>query len=327
MSTGSKISIAMAVYNGERFIREQLDSLVRQTRPPDELVVSDNASTDRTVEIVRDFAVRAPFPVRLFINDSNLGVSRNFERAMLKCAGEIIFLCDCDDVWYPEKIRIMTDALANSPHAAVAVCNADIVDAALKPLGETVWNVYNFKAVRTDRAALERSQILNPTIPAAANCLAIRAKTRDVVLPLPDSDQVLRGWFDRYLVWTAVLLGAGGILLVDRALLAFRQHEHNTSGNATASVGVRLAALWKARHKRALPIVPVLIEHLEKAETRRLPPSELRAALLQHWRTRYLLPKNRIARIPHIANELFARRYHRFSSGIRTAVKDLIFVH
>lgn len=63
----------MAVYNGERFIREQLDSFVRQTRLPDELVVSDNASTDRTVEIVREFAARAPFPVRLFINDSKEG--------------------------------------------------------------------------------------------------------------------------------------------------------------------------------------------------------------------------------------------------------------
>jgi len=317
----------MAVYNGERFIREQLDSFVRQTRLPDELVISDNVSSDRTVEIIRDFAARAPFPVRLFINDSNIGVSKNFERAMLKCAGEIIFLCDCDDVWYPEKIRIMEDGLANSPHAALAVCDADIVDAALKPLGETVWNAFNFKAVRTDRTALERGQILNPTIPTAANCLAIRSKTRDVVLPLPDCDQVLRGPFDRYLVWTAVLLGAGGILPIDRPLLAFRQHEHNASGNATASVGVRLAAMWKGRHKRVLPLVPVLIENLEKAESRGLPPSELRAAVLQHWRTRYLLPKNRIARIPHIANELCSRRYHRFSSGIRTAVKDLIFVH
>ena len=72
----------MAVYNGERFIGEQFESFVRQTRLPDELVVSDNASTDRTVEIVRDFAARAPFPVWLFINDSNIGVTKNFERVL-----------------------------------------------------------------------------------------------------------------------------------------------------------------------------------------------------------------------------------------------------
>ena len=60
MSATSRISIAMAVYNGERFLREQLDSFIRQTRLPDELVVSDNASTDRTVEIVREFVVAAP---------------------------------------------------------------------------------------------------------------------------------------------------------------------------------------------------------------------------------------------------------------------------
>lgn len=87
----------MAVYNGERFIREQLDSFLRQTRRPHELVVSDNASSDRTVEIVREFAGRSPFPVRLFINERNIGVTKNFERAIREPSGDIIFLSDCDD--------------------------------------------------------------------------------------------------------------------------------------------------------------------------------------------------------------------------------------
>jgi len=113
VSTGSKISIAMAVYNGDRFIGEQLESFVRQTRLPDELVVSDNASTDRTVEIVRDFARRAPFKVRLVINDRNLGAAKNFERAITECTGDVIFLSDCDDVWYLNKVSVMGQASPN----------------------------------------------------------------------------------------------------------------------------------------------------------------------------------------------------------------------
>src|ERR1022692_1712085 len=96
LSAISHISLAMAVYNGERFIGEQLESLARQERLPDELVISDDGSSDRTVEIVRDFAARVPFPVRLLIHDQNVGCTKNYERAIRECSGEVIFLCDCD---------------------------------------------------------------------------------------------------------------------------------------------------------------------------------------------------------------------------------------
>jgi glycosyltransferase involved in cell wall biosynthesis len=128
-----KLSIAMAVYNGEHFIQEQLDSYARQSRLPDELVVSDNASVDSTVDIVRDFAERAPFRVGLFVNERNLGVSKNFENAIDKCTGDIIFLSDCDDVWYPDKLKVMEKAFLRWPTAAVATCNADLVDEFLRP--------------------------------------------------------------------------------------------------------------------------------------------------------------------------------------------------
>jgi glycosyltransferase involved in cell wall biosynthesis len=144
VSTGSKVSIAMAVYNGERFIQEQLDSFLRQIRLPDELVVSDNASTDRTVEIVREFSECAPFRVRLFINNHNLGVAKNFERAIEESSGDLIFLSDCDDVWYPEKVVVMEQLLAKNQHIAIALCDADIVDEALHPSGQRVWQSCRF---------------------------------------------------------------------------------------------------------------------------------------------------------------------------------------
>src|ERR1700751_1590888 len=97
-----RVSIALAVYNGERFIAEQLESLANQTRLPDELIVSDDASTDQTVELIREFAARASFPVRLLLNDENVGCTRNFDRALRECNGDIIFLCDHDDVWYAD---------------------------------------------------------------------------------------------------------------------------------------------------------------------------------------------------------------------------------
>src|SRR3954454_19649281 len=97
-------SVALAVWNGERFIAEQLESIAEQSRPPDELVISDDGSSDDTVEIARRFARRAPFDVVIMPNQERIGHSDNFFRAMKACTGDLIALCDCDDVWHPDKL-------------------------------------------------------------------------------------------------------------------------------------------------------------------------------------------------------------------------------
>src|SRR3954470_19039846 len=91
-SPNNMFSVAMCTYNGARFLGAQLASVAAQTRPPDELVVCDDRSTDETADIVRAFASRAPFPVRLHVNEENLGSTKNFERALSFCEGEVIVL-------------------------------------------------------------------------------------------------------------------------------------------------------------------------------------------------------------------------------------------
>ena len=82
----------MCTYNGERFLAGQLASIAKQTRLPDELVVCDDRSTDRTVAMVREFAASATYPVRIFENEQNLGSAANFERAIRLCDGDLIAL-------------------------------------------------------------------------------------------------------------------------------------------------------------------------------------------------------------------------------------------
>jgi len=86
-----KVSIALCTYNGEKFLAEQLKSIAGQTRLPDELVICDDCSQDATVDIVRGFAKVAPFSVRLLTNKTNAGSTKNFERAISLCEGDIIF--------------------------------------------------------------------------------------------------------------------------------------------------------------------------------------------------------------------------------------------
>ncbi len=99
-----KISVALATYNGAKFIREQLESVNAQTRPPDELVVVDDGSTDSTLEIIAEFAARARFPVSVHRNEHNLGYTTSFLSAASLCSGDWIAFCDQDDVWLPEKL-------------------------------------------------------------------------------------------------------------------------------------------------------------------------------------------------------------------------------
>ena len=137
-----KISVAMATYNGQRFIREQLESLGAQKRLPDELVVSDDRSTDRTLEVVEEFAHTAPFPVRIYRSERNLGFSDNFLRAAKLCKGDWIAFCDQDDIWLPNKLTVC-EQYTDMPHNDVVLVahNAEVVDESLARSGVRYLNV------------------------------------------------------------------------------------------------------------------------------------------------------------------------------------------
>src|SRR5258708_29962312 len=119
-----RISVAMCTYNGARFLAQQLESIVAQTRLPDELVVCDDVSADESPEIIRKFAKNAPFPVRLELNEKNLGSSKNFEKAIGLCRGGLIALADQDDVWKPQKLAVLETVLENHPEVGYAFSDA-----------------------------------------------------------------------------------------------------------------------------------------------------------------------------------------------------------
>ena len=105
-----KISIAMATYNGARFLRQQLDSFARQTLLPSELVVCDDGSTDSTMTIVDAFSRSAPFPIVIVNNTVRLGYTANFLQAAQMCQGELIAFSDQDDEWLPQKLASIVRA-------------------------------------------------------------------------------------------------------------------------------------------------------------------------------------------------------------------------
>lgn len=121
-----RVSVAMATYNGERYIREQLESIAHQDVQPLELVVTDDGSTDATLQIVAEFARYAPFPVRAFRNETRLGYADNFMKAASLCRGDLIAFCDQDDIWAEQKLKVCTKFFAD-PEVLLAVHSAQLI--------------------------------------------------------------------------------------------------------------------------------------------------------------------------------------------------------
>ena len=106
------VSVIMTTYNGEKYLREQIDSIISQTYPIYELIIQDDGSTDNTVSIARDYAKSNP-AVKVFVNEKNLGLNQNFKTAVMRATGDFVAISDQDDVWYPQKIERQIAAIGS----------------------------------------------------------------------------------------------------------------------------------------------------------------------------------------------------------------------
>lgn len=219
-----KVSVVMATYNGARYLPEQLDSLARQTRLPDELVVSDDHSTDNTWEILSAFSQDAPFPVRLRENGGQKGYVDNFLSALAEAQGDLLFLSDQDDVWLKDKISVITQSMEEAD-ASLAVHTARVVDQDLNPLGTLLPRI-------TRSAALPPGNPLDGPLKSfpLGFCLAFRREVAALVLPrLQAYPEAFRFYFGHEipLYWVGKALGP--TLYVADPLALYRRHGANAS--------------------------------------------------------------------------------------------------
>ncbi|GAB4082286.1 glycosyltransferase [Modestobacter muralis] len=163
------VSVVMATYNGERFLAQQLASLTAQTFPPAELIVADDGSSDRTLDIVDDFRTTSTFPVRVIQNSTRQGYGGNFLNAARMTQGDYVAFCDQDDVWRPDKLDVAVQSLTRSGsslfvHAARLIDESGEVfgsfdqgitrSSVLAPLTHDPWSVYYGFSMVFDRTLL-----------------------------------------------------------------------------------------------------------------------------------------------------------------------------
>lgn len=142
------LSVALCTYNGERYIREQLESIFNQTMKVDEIVVCDDGSTDNTLSIIESYASPERPQIRIYRNEKNIGPAKNFQQAINLCTGDIIFLSDQDDVWQPTKVSTIVYYFDYHPNIDTIFSNAFLIGDDGEMLKGTLWDYCFDKDVR-----------------------------------------------------------------------------------------------------------------------------------------------------------------------------------
>ncbi len=137
-----KTSVAMCTYNGEKFLREQLDSILTQTLPVDEIIICDDGSTDNTVSILHEYEKKHTSVIKIYQNEKNLRSVKNFEKSISLCTNEIIFLSDQDDEWLPHKVETISLFFKNNPKIDAVATNGYGIDEKGTPLNMlSIWDI------------------------------------------------------------------------------------------------------------------------------------------------------------------------------------------
>jgi glycosyltransferase involved in cell wall biosynthesis len=329
-----KISIALCTYNGEAFLPEQLESIENQTRRPDEMIVCDDGSSDGTWDILQAFKKNSCFPVQIFRNEKTLGSTKNFEKTILLCNGDIIALSDQDDVWKQHKLEIMEGVFGREPSSGYVFSDAEVVDEDLNPLEYGLWEAAGFQGplfMMFSKGQQTLCFLRMRFVTGAA--MAFRASLRNLVIPFP----VNTVWVHDN--WIAACLSSNGAfgVPISEKLFLYRQHLKQQIGISSSNHArtyfeeysffsrkkERLWEQWLQMGESCL----YLKQHLE-ANQNAYPDTFESIKLLdqfeRHFENRKLIHSTKgFYRLKVILEEIVSGRYRLFSNSWKSVIRDM----
>jgi glycosyltransferase involved in cell wall biosynthesis len=323
------ISVALCTYNGTRFIEEQLASVLDQSLPVTEIVLSDDASVDDTVSLVRAAvaAHNAEFPetpvvLRVMQNPVALGVVKNFEQAAGACTGDVIALCDQDDIWSPRHIERLVQEFVGRPQLLLVHSNAALIEEDGTPMDLSLFDALEIsnttkRAINTGRGFRE---LLHRNVVTGATTM-VRRELVAIAAPFPEL------WIHDE--WLAMVAGAiGDFGLVDEELLSYRQHPGNHIGAVKLSLRGKISKLREPRAERNRNLAAragVLLERLTEMSDRVSPACIFDAqANLKHQAFRRSLPAPRWRRVVPVLVHGAILDYSRYGRGGVDMLRDIV---
>lgn len=234
------VSVAMTTYNGESYLLPQLQSLLQQTKQPDEVIICDDCSTDASVEIIRTFIQEHNLlNWKLLLNNTNIGFIKNFRKAISVTNGEIIFLCDQDDIWMPQKIEVMSEVLEKNPHIKALASGYSFLDAYGYPLEGKQKKFYYPPIIDLSKVSrIKVGRVLYSNV--AQGCTV--AYRKDVVMDYCSASNCTTIAHD----WALNLLAyqSKGLYFINCKLTAYRIHPNNTTGICTNCTSLYIREKW-----------------------------------------------------------------------------------
>jgi len=319
------LSIALCTFNGSKYLKAQLNSIASQSRVPDELIICDDHSSDDTVKIVEEFSKNLPFVLKFAINDQTLGPTKNFEKSITLCAGDLIALSDQDDVWHPEKLEKYERTFQANPEICALFSNSEIVDESLTCLGYNMWK----KAEFTPR---EQQQVLDgDAVPVLLKhyvvtgaTLVFRADFKPYILPIPAF------WFHD--AWIALVLASlSDISFICEPLMKYRQHSANQLGGLRKGFTRQVLNAFQVNRKdyykleidRYIALRNRLLSFSNNTNTAM--NISLIESKIKHLQRRQRLPPKRLLRLPFILGEIMRSGYVRYARNWGSVAMDLLF--
>lgn len=212
MANRPTVSVVMATYNGNRFIKQQIDSIIDQLGPDDELIITDDGSRDETIHTVQDYHT-IDSRIKLF-NGPRKGITANFENGIKLATKEIIFLSDQDDVWTHNKVNEVLGCFINDASLTCVLHDVEVVDEELHMIEPS------FFAMRKSKSGLFNNIIKNSFMGSA---MAFRREMVDYIIPIPKNIPLHDQWIG------IMCSKHGKVKMLDKTLGFYRRHESNAS--------------------------------------------------------------------------------------------------
>lgn len=220
------VGVVIATYNGEKYIEEQIQSILDQSIKPDLIIITDGGSKDKTIEICDTLLVNAGINYRILSSNVQLSVKDNFEKGIRECNTDIIFCSDQDDYWLSTKIEDFLSVF-DGEQADMVFSDAYITNGNLEKNGKTLWQTIGFKVNERNIVFEASSQTflneLNRHNVVTGMCMAFKGKHKKTLLPF--SDNAIHD------VWIAYKMNQiGKIVAFNKPEVLYRQHGHNVIG-------------------------------------------------------------------------------------------------
>ena len=318
----------MITFNGLKYLPEQLDSILAQSRIVDHIVVSDDRSTDGTWEYLQAWASRSPVSVTLLRNEVQLGLSGNIEQAIRAVDADIIFTADQDDIWFADKVATVCAVFEQDPQVQLVHTDAILVDGQGRDLGRRLLKELSITAA--EYAAIRSGtpfQLYCRRNVVTGATAAVRKSLVEQALPLP------AGFYhDAWLAFFSLAIGT--VHLIEAPLISYRQHGANLVGvKKLGVVGALRRLWWKLNTAGARDKLLAQISAQQTVLHSRLSaypgtPSAFRnhaANALRFTQARQALPGSYLTRATRVLRQAAAGRYQQFSHESRTNIlRDLL---